>query len=496
MMTLHRWTMAAALGLVVAACREAEPPPATPEETGPPGEVVTLWSPGLELFMEYPPLIAGRASEPWAIHLTTLADFKAVREGILTLAFTGPDGGEHAIVANAPTSPGIFSPTVELPAAGTYDLTIRFAGAGLREEIWVGPVYVYGSEADLPTIPPEPVTGIALLKEQQWAVPFGTAEAVARAVSGTVAAPGELVAPDGGVVALNAPLAGLLPPAANAGAPSVGARVRRGQVLAVLASADGQSSWAALVERVEHAEREAARVERLHAAQAVPTRRLDEARHELTVARRAMEALGVSVDSGAALRIRSPIDGVVISRHFVPGERVEAGGALFVVADLATLWARFRVPASESARLAGVQGATFTVEGAETVYRAGRQVAVSQIVDPASRSLSITFALANPGGVLRPGMLTSGHLLTGASSTGTAIPAGAVRLEDGVPVAYVQLGGELFQRRVLTLGPSDGQWVMVVSGVEAGERVVVTGAYQVRLASLNPAAVSDHGHPH
>ena len=71
-----------------------------------------------------------------------------------------------------------------------------------------------------------------------------------------------------------------------------------------------------------------------------------------------------------------------------------------------------------------------------------------------------------------------------------------MREEDGLSVAYVQIGGEAFERRALTLGPGDGEWTIVESGVRNGERVVTVGAYQVKLASLNTSAISDHGHPH
>ena len=68
--------------------------------------------------------------------------------------------------------------------------------------------------------------------------------------------------------------------------------------------------------------------------------------------------------------------------------------------------------------------------------------------------------------------------------------------EDGLAVVYVKVGGEAFVRRVVELGPSDGEWVIVAAGVESGEQVVTTGAYQVKLASLGDAEISDHGHPH
>ena len=94
------------------------------------------------------------------------------------------------------------------------------------------------------------------------------------------------------------------------------------------------------------------------------------------------------------------------------------------------------------------------------------------------------------------GLLAEGHLIVGEPVAGVAVPARAIVDEDGLAVVYVKLGGEAFQRRVVRLGPSDGSWTIIASGVAVGEQVVVEGAYQVRLASLGDIEISDHGHPH
>jgi hypothetical protein len=83
----------------------------------------------------------------------------------------------------------------------------------------------------------------------------------------------------------------------------------------------------------------------------------------------------------------------------------------------------------------------------------------------------------------------------GEVERGVAIPESAVLDENGTPVAYVQTGGESFERRVLTEGASDGAFVLARGGVSAGEWVVVTGAYQVRLAGLSGNEFAG-GHAH
>jgi multidrug efflux pump subunit AcrA (membrane-fusion protein) len=57
------------------------------------------------------------------------------------------------------------------------------------------------------------------------------------------------------------------------------------------------------------------------------------------------------------------------------------------------------------------------------------------------------------------------------------------------------VSGETFEKRELTLGLRDGNWVQVVLGISAGERVVTKGAYAVRLASVS-SAIPSHGHAH
>jgi membrane fusion protein, heavy metal efflux system len=76
-----------------------------------------------------------------------------------------------------------------------------------------------------------------------------------------------------------------------------------------------------------------------------------------------------------------------------------------------------------------------------------------------------------------------------------AIPQTAIVDDAGRKVAYVQLEGEAFERRLVTLGMQSGGWVEVTSGLARGERVVTRGAYEIKLAAAS-GAVPGHGHAH
>ena len=460
------------------------------------GDAVTIWTEVLELFFEYPPLVAGVPGESWAIHLTTLADFQPVSEGTLTLRFEGPGGTVQTEMEEAPARPGIYTHAPSFTSPGMYDLIMEFRGQGMAEDIFVGPVQVFGSEAELPLLPDEPAVGISFLKEQQWPIDFATVRAAPRVVTPGVRATGEVIGASDGVAEIAAPVEGIIRWEENRNAPPAGARVSQGQPLVRLSPVGGDNTYAVLVSRSELLEQEVARTERLVNAEAVPARRLSEARLQLEVVQAQLEALDAPADGGYTLTLRSPISGAVSSRHFTVGQRVAAGERLFTLFDPGRIWIRFHVPAVHASQVGNVTAATYTIEGSTEVFRIERVVTVATILDPTRRTLPVTLEADNFGGELKPGMLVHGRVLLSPSEPTLAVPAEAVMDENGILVAYVQIGGETFERRALSVGDTDGQWTTILAGIRPGEFVVTRGAYQVRLSSLNTSEISDHGHVH
>jgi multidrug efflux pump subunit AcrA (membrane-fusion protein) len=87
------------------------------------------------------------------------------------------------------------------------------------------------------------------------------------------------------------------------------------------------------------------------------------------------------------------------------------------------------------------------------------------------------------------------YVATAQVEEALVIPTTAVVEADGAAVAFVQVAGETFARRDLTLGIRNGGVVQVVAGLAPGERVVNQGAYAVRLASVS-STLPAHGHAH
>jgi len=510
-----------AIILVSLGCRAAVPPAAEDPEL--PVQSHTVYTRSFEHFDEHPPLVAGTPAK-FAAHATDLrGDFQPVREGTLTVLALR----EGKVVAESqpvpPARPGVFGPVITVPSPGAVEVRVRLDLKGGHDEASLGEVPVHASEADAwkaaEAAPDdqgaEPIT---FLKEQQWRIEFRSEPAAARRLVQMIRVPARVAPAPGGRVVVAAPASGLTVPPGDGGFPRLGDRVERdsslGSITPVLGGAEGTQLLAARAElevraigveteiarakaRFERAERLRARAERLRGQGAASEREFEDARFEEDLARadaaaterlrEPYEAVRRARDAGApplAVPLRSPIAGLIAAARATPGEFVEAGRALFEIVELGTVWIEGAVPEPDLARLPAqprAPGLAF--------------VALSPVLDEETRSARVVFARENRDGALRLGAAIDLEIETAKAEEALAVPESALVDEDGRPVVFVQVEGEAFERRDVRLGIRSSGLVQVLAGLEAGERVVVKGAYAVRLQSVS-TTIPAHGHAH
>jgi len=464
------------------------------------GGAVTLWTDSTELFMEYPPLIVGQR-ETFAVHLTDLTDFEPLGSGRVTYRFEPADGGEPVVLTQEePRSPGIYGPAPAFTRAGVYDLTIQIESPQIRDVIRVTGFQVYARADDTPALAPDANDGIVFLKEQQWKTPgFRSAFATHGDIAVSFDVGGEVRAAAGRLAEVAAPIDGFVDASGVRPSPAPGTRVRQDDVLAAITPAlgDAGGTYAEARRALRDARAEHERASRLYNVGAVPRRRVAEAESKLQAAQEALGGLGGDTGDlvGGKLTIRAPIAGVVTERRIVPGSRVAAGEHLFTIIDASVVWLEVRVPAAFAPQVQRTSGATFVLEGGTREYRTRRVISVGAVIDPLSRTVPVLYEVGNGDALIKVGAIASAAVHTGERVSGVVIPISAVLDEDGRPIAYVQVEGERFEKRLLTVGGSEGGRTVVLSGIVEGERVVTGAAYQVRLASLS-TAVPEHGHEH
>jgi RND family efflux transporter MFP subunit len=487
----------------------------TPAER--PGASVTHFAERTELFLEYTVLVRGEESR-FAAHLNDLEHFKPVEKGRVEVILSGGGAPDERYEVTDPSPAGIFRPVVKPAHASKRRLVLTVESAGGTDRHDLGEVQVFASVADAVAAgEAEERPGLVpFLKEQQWRTEFATAPVEESALRPSVLANGTLRARADGESRIAAPVAGLLV-ASRGGFPFIGRQVRAGDVLAALSPKVGGDADPASLELavtqarldLDLARKDLARLEELASAEAVPEKRVQDARRAVAEGEARVAAGesrkarfdGTSGPSGGGrIMLRSTVTGTLASIASTPGTFVEEGRELFHVVDLDRLWLEVQVPEADVGRIGKPAGAWFEVEGFEQPFevapeRGGRVIGFGGVIDPQTRTAQLVFELPNPQRDLRVGMFARVHVLTGAPVKALAVPASAVVDDGSEQVVFVEVSGERFERRPARLGLRDRGRVQVLAGVAPGERVVSRGAYQVRLAAAS-GAIPQHGHVH
>ena len=490
----------------------------TVEVEEPPPVVETRWTTRSELFVEYPPLVEGETSR-FAIHFTDLSTFEPVRAGRAAVHLTGAQDEDQEFAVDAPGRPGIFGVDVTPNRAGRYRLEVVLDAPGLTDRHDLGDVTVLtAAEATalvMLAMTEEPAdASIPFLKEQQWALDFATARAERRQMGESLVLAAEIEPRTGGRVDVTTPVAGRL--AGDLPQWPVGSPVARGDTLAEIIPHSGHGEDRPALEldvaeardALELARAARARVERLVAVGALPTRRQLEARlAEQTAQARvtASEAHLAQLDStrsgeGEGARdirfiLRAPISGVVAKSDATPGASVEEGARLFRLVAFDRVYIVGSLPEAALSRVDELVGAELEVPGVAAPVALDRLVAVGRVLDTDARTVPIIYELSDPDRRLAIGQAVSLRVFVSAATEAITVPQSAIVDDAGQPVVFVQVAGESFERRAVELGNRESGLVQITGDVAPGERVVVRGAPLIRLAALSPQ-VPAHGHTH
>lgn len=264
---------------------------------------------------------------------------------------------------------------------------------------------------------------------------------------------------------------------------NVGDAVRRGQVLATFASemaaADLAQSQAAVAEAEATLAEAAANAQRARELQTTGALSAQQIQQYLTAERTAQARLEASRAAARVQQIRltqtrvlAPDDGVVSARSATVGAVVPAGQELFRLIRQGRLEWRAEVASNDLLQLKPGQAVKVTPAGGSPITGKVRMLAPT--VDASTRNGLVYVDLPNPAGA-RAGMFARGEFAVGSSSAMT-LPASAVLLRDGF--AYVfRLGADQKVARVkVNVGRRVSDRIEITGGLEAGARVVSSGA--------------------
>ena len=175
--------------------------------------------------------------------------------------------------------------------------------------------------------------------------------------------------------------------------------------------------------------------------------------------------------------IRSPINGVITDRPLYPGEMAAAGTPLLTVMDISQVIARAHIPQPEAELLKVGDEATITAPGEEKPVE-GKIAVVSPALDPNSTTVEVWVEAKNPGQRLKPGTSVQVSMLVRTISDALVIPAASLlTAQDGTTSVMVVGSDNRAHHKSVKVGVRQGNEIQIVEGLQAGERVVASGAY-------------------
>ncbi|AXI99541.1 membrane fusion protein, Cu(I)/Ag(I) efflux system [Cyclonatronum proteinivorum] len=182
------------------------------------------------------------------------------------------------------------------------------------------------------------------------------------------------------------------------------------------------------------------------------------------------------------LEIFAPVSGILMRRNVEQGAYVSQGTVLLELADLSRVWLRFEAWEEDLGWLRTGTEVTFSTRSQPGREHRAVVTFIDPLVDAATRTAGVRAEMANADGALRPGQLLTGTLRVTQSEAALMVPASAVMWTGPRSVVFVEdtdAETPRFESREVTLGKRAGDFFVIEDGLEAGERVVFSGAFKL-----------------
>ena len=239
------------------------------------------------------------------------------------------------------------------------------------------------------------------------------------------------------------------------------------------------------------------RASRLVESQIVSQKEFNAIKEKNENARLAYEALAKNQTKGG-VAVAAPIGGYIKNLLVKEGDYVAVGQPLATVTQNNRLFLRADVSERYYKYLNGISSANFKTPYDNQVYELealnGKLLSVGKAAGSGSYYVPVTFSFDNKGDII-PGSFVEIFLLSQQQENALVLPVEALTEEQGLYFVYLQNCEESYKKQEVKIGASNGVEVQILDGIHPGDKVVVKGAYHVKLASAGNALPA-HSHEH
>lgn len=459
----------------------------------------TAYTNSYELFAESDAFVVGEKANVLS-HFSLLPSFKALEAGSVTAVLT-VNGKEVTQTLDGPTRKGIYSFDLVPEAAGTGTLHFLID----TSVVAAGEVIVFSNHHDAHEQPapdePSMVNKVVFTKEQSWKIDFKTEIAGKRAFGQVIKTVAKIEPATGNETDITAKAGGIVKYTGNSLVEGIA--VSTGQsLLRISPGGMMENNLTVKISEAKNnfikAEADYNRKRELSTDRIISEKELLEAQTTYENAKAVYENL-VNNSLGGEQSITSPMKGFVKQIWVSNGQYVEAGQKLATISQDQSLMLKAFVQPQYGHVLTGLESAiiktfhdnkTYTLEELK-----GKVLSVGKSVSADNYLIPVHLQIDNKGNFIQ-GSLVEIYLKTITSTEALVVPNSALLEEQGIYFVFVQETPELFEKRQVTTGVTDGINREILTGLIPGERIVTQGAMLIKLAQAAGALDPHSGHVH
>ena len=457
----------------------------------------------LEVFAELDPLATGQEAEI-AAHFTKLSDFKPLDADEIKAELKI---GNSIIsqTAGKPSKKGIYIFNIMPEVQGKGSLTFYVTIGTNVSAITIGDIEVFAvpDQAKLAAeaMEADEVSTVGFSKEQSWRTDFAIGIPEEMPFGPVIKTTGQILPAPGDEIMVTARASGIIRYAS--GSLSEGSRVLNGQTLFSVSTAGMIDNNTAVIlaeaaSNYEKAKSDYERKKKLAGERIVSEKDLSSARNEYERAKAVFENLSSNYSS-AGYEIRSPMSGYLKQLLVANGAFVETGSLIMAITQNKKMQMRAEIYQQDMQKSSSFTDITMRTLHDGNIHKLsdfnGKLLSVGRVANPDNFMIPLIFEIDNSGSLIA-GSFVELSINTRTNPSAMTIPLTAIVEEQGIYSVFVQLHPELFEKRMVKIGSTDGVRVEILGGIGYNDRIVTEGAIILKLAMVTGALDPHAGHHH
>ena len=463
----------------------------------------TAYSAEFEVFAEADPLVVGKEGG-FLSHFSHIPNFKALENGSVTIRLI-VDGKVVSQVLDKPTRKGIYKFTLTPANKGVGKMVYDFKLDKNTYQLEVPNVVVYATEQEAIEAAKSVVISrtntTSFTKEQSWKIDFATEFPKNEPFGQVIKTTAQVQSAQGDEVIVSAKASGIV--MLSTDNVLEGKSVSNGQTLFSIASnglASNNSAvqFAEAKNNFEKASADYERAKELAKDQIVSAKDLLNAKNINDNAKAVYSNMNKNFSS-LGQSVKSSMSGFVKQVFVQNGQNVEAGQSIVSVSQNKTLLLRAEVQQKYAPILGTIRSAIIRIPNDNQTYTLeqlnGKVLSYGKTANSDNYLLPVNLQIDNKGGFVSGGFVEV-YLKSMTNVQALTVPNAALLEEQGVYYVYVQVNPELFEKREVKIGGTDGLNTEIVSGVISKDRIVTKGAMMIKLAQATGTLDAHSGHVH